>query len=113
MLHSIGVFLDLDPGHRRTSPCTCSRALWVMNLFGEVFGNASRSIIASGDSSRSTCPASVYHAPTFLVALIHFVPQLIILLVACLIADGPDPERFLRRWWWARPWWRPSPGTVG
>lgn len=58
----------------------------VINLFGEVFGNATRSI--TGNSalvSKIYLPSQLFPWSSMIVALVHFVPQLLVLVVGALL----------------------------
>lgn len=93
---AMGVFLDLNRGIENFAVYLFS-GIVVMNLFGEVFGNASRSVVSNGGLLKKIyLPRQLFPVSNLLVALIHFVPQLIILLIACLITGwSPDLKQFL------------------
>ncbi|MDO5661982.1 MAG: ABC transporter permease [Brachybacterium sp.] len=58
----------------------------VINLFGEVFGNATRSITANAPLvSKIYLPSELFPWSSMIVALVHFVPQVVVLVVGALI----------------------------
>ena len=82
---AMGVFLDLNRGIENFAVYLFS-GIVVMNLFGEVFGNASRSVVANGGLLKKIyLPRQLFPVSNLLVAFVHFVPQLVILLLACLL----------------------------
>jgi len=82
---AMGVFLDLNRGIENFAVYLFS-GIVVMNLFGEVFGNASRSVVANGGLLKKIyLPRQLFPVSNLLVAFIHFVPQLVILLLACFV----------------------------
>lgn len=88
---AMGVFLELNRGIENFAVYLFS-GIVVMNLFGEVFGNASRSIVANGGLLKKIyLPRQLFPVSNLLVALVHFVPQLAILLIACF-ATGWRPD---------------------
>lgn len=93
---AMGVFLDLQRGLENFAIYLFS-GIVLMNLFGEVFGNASRSITGNGGLLKKIyLPRQLFPVANVFVALVHFVPQLVILLVACLAAGWhPDFKQFL------------------
>ncbi|PZP27030.1 MAG: sugar ABC transporter permease [Kocuria rhizophila] len=88
---AMGVFLELNRGIENFAVYLFS-GIVVMNLFGEVFGNASRSIVANGGLLKKIyLPRQLFPVSNLLVAFVHFVPQLAILLIACF-ATGWRPD---------------------
>lgn len=88
---AMGVFLELNRGIENFAVYLFS-GIVVMNLFGEVFGNASRSIVANGGLLKKIyLPRQLFPVSNLLVAFVHFVPQLAILLLACF-ATGWRPD---------------------
>ncbi len=58
----------------------------VINLFNEGFGNATSSIVDNGSLVKKIyLPRELFPVASIIVAFIHFLPQLAILLVICLI----------------------------
>src|SRR5699024_7417074 len=58
----------------------------VVNLFGEVFGNATRSITGNQALvSKIYLPSELFPWASMIVALVHFLPQLLVLVVGALL----------------------------
>lgn len=58
----------------------------LMNLFNEAFGNATRSILENGALVQKIyLPRELFPLATVIVALVHFLPQVAILFVVCLL----------------------------
>ncbi|WP_431696334.1 ABC transporter permease [Kocuria rhizophila] len=93
---AMGVFLDLNRGIENFAVYLFS-GIVVMNLFGEVFGNASRSVVANGGLLKKIyLPRQLFPVSNLLVAMIHFVPQLAILLLACFLTGWhPGPKQLM------------------
>lgn len=82
---ALGVFLKLNKGTPAYAVYLFS-GIVVINLFGEVFGNATRSI--TGNQALVTkiyLPAQLFPWSSMIVALVHFVPQLLVLVVGALL----------------------------
>lgn len=64
----------------------------VVNLFTEILGNATRSIVANGPLVRKIfLPRPLFPVASVLVALVHFLPQLLILAGGAVVAGWrPD-----------------------
>ncbi|WP_062381565.1 ABC transporter permease [Demequina pelophila] len=64
----------------------------VINLFSEILGNATRSVVGNGALVRKIfLPRQLFPLSSVLVALVHFLPQLVILVVGALISGWrPD-----------------------
>ena len=64
----------------------------VINLFTEILGNTTRSIVQNGPLVRKIfLPRQLFPLSSVLVALVHFVPQLVILLVGAVVVGWrPD-----------------------
>lgn len=57
----------------------------IINLFLEGFGNATDSIVANGSLVKKIyLPRELFPVAAIIVALIHFLPQMLILLLICL-----------------------------
>lgn len=65
----------------------------VINLFSEILGNATRSVIQNGALiNKIYLPRQLFPASSVLVALVHFVPQLVVLIGgAALVGWRPGP----------------------
>lgn len=82
---ALGIFLQLS----RDTPAYAVylfSGIVVINLFGEVFGNATRSI--SGNAalvSKIYLPGELFPWASMIVALVHFLPQLLVLVIGALL----------------------------
>lgn len=82
---AMGVFLGLERGIDNYAIYLFS-GIVVINLFTESFGNASRSIVGNGGLIKKIyLPRELFPASTLWVAVVHFIPQVIVLLVACVL----------------------------
>ncbi len=65
----------------------------VINLFSEILGNATRSIVQNGPLVRKIfLPRQLFPVSSVFVALVHFLPQVAILIVGALFTGWrPDP----------------------
>jgi ABC-2 type transport system permease protein len=93
---AMGVFLELNKGTPAYAVYLFS-GIVVVNLFGEVFGNATRSITGNGALvSKIYMPSQLFPWASMLVALVHFLPQLLVLLVGALLNGWlPSPTAAL------------------
>ncbi|MGP9693875.1 ABC transporter permease [Brachybacterium sp. AOP25-B2-12] len=83
---ALGVFLQMSKGTPAYAVYLFS-GIVVVNLFGEVFGNATRSISGNGALvAKIYLPSQLFPWSSMIVALIHFVPQMLVLIVGALIA---------------------------
>lgn len=90
---AMGVFLGLNKGLENYAIYMFSGII-VMNLFGEVFGNASRAMVNNaGLIKKIFLPRELFPASSLLVAWVHFLPQVLILVVVNLIV-GWHPTWF-------------------
>ena len=82
---ALGIFLQLS----RDTPAYAVylfSGIVVINLFGEVFGNATRSITGNQALvSKIYLPSQLFPWASMIVALVHFVPQLLVLIVGALL----------------------------
>jgi len=92
---AMGVFLELNRGVEYFAIYLFS-GIVVINFFSEAFGNATRTLIWNAQLIKKIyLPRELFPVSAIYVAVVHFVPQLIVLLVAC-VAVG----------------WRPTPMGV-
>ena len=88
---ALGVFLNL----RETIPdyaVYLFSGMIVVNLFSESLANATRSVVGNADLVKKIyLPRELFPVASVWVAVVHFVPQLVVLLVGALIA-GWRPE---------------------
>ncbi|MFT8396441.1 ABC transporter permease [Propionibacterium sp.] len=81
---AMGVFLGLNKGLENYAIYMFS-GIVVMNLFGEVFTNASRSIVGNGGLIKKIyLPRELFPVSSLWVAWIHFLPQVAILVAVNL-----------------------------
>lgn len=82
---AMGVFLQLQ----RDTPAYAVylfSGIVVVNLFGEVFGNATRSITGNQALvSKIYLPSELFPWASMIVALVHFLPQLVVLVIGALL----------------------------
>ncbi|MCG7426866.1 ABC transporter permease [Helcobacillus sp. ACRRO] len=82
---ALGVFLQLN----RSMPAYAVylfSGIVVINLFGEVFGNCTRSISSNAPLvSKIYLPSELFPWSSAVVAIIHFIPQLLVLTVGALV----------------------------
>lgn len=88
---ALGVFLGLNKGMGNYAVYLFSGII-AMNFFNEAFGNAARSIVGNGNLIKKIyLPRELFPASSLWVAFIHFVPQVVVLLIACLLTGWrPD-----------------------
>ncbi|WP_286966535.1 MULTISPECIES: ABC transporter permease [Arsenicicoccus] len=69
----------------------------MVNFFNEVFGNTTKSIVWNADLVKKIyLPRELFPVASVWVAFVHFVPQLVVLLVGALIAGWrPGPLNLL------------------
>ncbi|MEH0111025.1 ABC transporter permease [Tersicoccus sp. MR15.9] len=80
---ALGVFLGLNKG-MANYPVYLFSGIVLINFFGEAFGNGARAMVANGALIKKIyLPRELFSVSTVWVALIHFLPQLLILLIAC------------------------------
>jgi ABC-2 type transport system permease protein len=89
---AMGVFLGLNKGMPNYAVYLFS-GIAVMNFFNEAFGNAARSVVGNGQLIKKIyLPRELFPVSSLWVAGIHFVPQLVVLLAACLVVGWiPGP----------------------
>lgn len=59
----------------------------IINLFSEVLGNATRSVVANGALvNKIYLPRQMFPVSSVQVALVHFVPQLVVLMIGAIVA---------------------------
>ncbi len=93
---AIGVFLRLNESVEDFAVYLFS-GIVAINYFSEAFGNATRSIVGNGALVKKIyLPRELFPVSSLWVAMVHFFPQLLVLMVGALIAG-----------------WRPSIGEIG
>lgn len=79
---AFGVFLQLDRGIENFAVYLFA-GLIIVNLFSEGFGNATRSIVDNAALVKKIyLPRELFPVASVIIALIHFLPQLLILIIA-------------------------------
>lgn len=93
---ALGVFLELNKGMPAYAVYLFS-GIVVVNLFGEVFGNCTRSITGNQALvSKIYLPSELFPWSSMIVALVHFVPQILVLTVGALLYGWiPSPTALL------------------
>lgn len=89
---AMGVFLGLNKGVDNYAVYLFS-GIVVMNYFNEAFGNAARSIVGNGHLIKKIyLPRELFPVSSLWVAVVHFVPQAIVLLLAAVVTGWrPGP----------------------
>ncbi|WP_022893610.1 ABC transporter permease [Agromyces subbeticus] len=79
-----GIFLDLNRGIPGF-PVYLFSGIIVINLFNEAFSNATKSIVDNAPLVKKIfLPRELFPVATVIVAFVHFLPQVLILLLVCL-----------------------------
>ena len=88
---AMGLFLGLERGMQNYAIYLFSGMI-VINFFSEGFSNGAKAMVVNGALIKKIyLPRELFSVSTIWVALIHFVPQIAVLLVACLFAGwSPD-----------------------
>lgn len=82
---AMGVFLGLNRGMSNYAIYLFS-GIAAMNFFNETFGNAARSIVGNGHLIKKIyLPRQLFPVSALWVAVVHFFPQVVVLVVACLL----------------------------
>lgn len=87
---ALGIFLNMEqsPGNPSGLPnyaIYLFSGIVLINFFTEALGNASRSIVGNGGLIKKIyLPRQLFPVASVWVSGVHFVPQILILLVACL-----------------------------
>lgn len=81
---AMGVFLGLNRNMENFAVYLFA-GIVLINFFSEIFGNASRSITGNGGLLKKIyLPRQLFPVSNLFVALVHFIPQIVILVVAAL-----------------------------
>ena len=87
---ALGIFLNLEqsdrnPGGLPNYAIYLFSGIVLINFFTEALGNASRSIVGNGGLIKKIyLPRQLFPVASVWVSGVHFVPQIVILIVACL-----------------------------
>lgn len=89
---AMGVFLQLNKGAENYAIYLFA-GMALINFFTESFGNASRSIVGNGGLIKKIyLPRELFPVSSLWVAVVHFLPQVVVLLAACLFVGWtPSP----------------------
>lgn len=83
---ALGVFLELNRGTEDYAVYLFS-GIVVINFFGEGFSNATRSVVGNAALIRKIyLPRELFPVSSLWVSAVHFLPQLVVLLIGALIA---------------------------
>ena len=93
---AMGLFLGLNRGLENYAVYLFSGII-LMNLFNESFRNAARSIVENYNLIKKIyLPRELFPVSSLWVAIVHFVPQLVVLLIACFVVGWrPGPLNLL------------------
>ncbi|WP_018134210.1 ABC transporter permease [Acaricomes phytoseiuli] len=92
---ALGVFLGLERSPRNPEglhnyAIYLFSGIILVNFFTEALGNAARSIVGNGGLIKKIyLPRELFPVASVWVSAVHFLPQLVILLGACLIVGWP------------------------
>ncbi|MDY3048870.1 MAG: ABC transporter permease [Rothia sp. (in: high G+C Gram-positive bacteria)] len=88
---AMGLFLGLERGMQNYAIYLFSGMI-IINFFSEGFSNGAKAMVVNGALIKKIyLPRELFSVSTIWVALIHFVPQILVLLLACFIAGwSPD-----------------------
>lgn len=88
---ALGLFLGLERGLSNYAIYLFS-GIVLINFFSEALGNAARSIVNNGGLIKKIyMPRELFPVASVWVSAVHFVPQVIVLLIACFVA-GWQPD---------------------
>ncbi|WP_237208357.1 ABC transporter permease [Rothia nasimurium] len=91
---AMGLFLGLERGMENYAIYLFSGMI-VINFFSEGFSNGAKAMVVNGALIKKIyLPRELFSVSTVWVALIHFVPQILVLLIACFFAGwSPDVKQ--------------------
>ncbi|MDY6051532.1 MAG: ABC transporter permease [Rothia sp. (in: high G+C Gram-positive bacteria)] len=91
---AMGLFLGLERGMQNYAIYLFS-GMVVINFFSEGFSNGAKAMVVNGALIKKIyLPRELFSVSTIWVALIHFVPQIVVLLLACIFAGwSPDVKQ--------------------
>ncbi|GGH59438.1 transport permease protein [Rothia aerolata] len=88
---ALGIFLGLEKGLQNYSVYLFSGII-VINFFSECFSNGARAFVVNGALIKKIyLPRQLFSLSTIWVGIIHFLPQILVLIVACF-AVGWHPD---------------------
>lgn len=91
---ALGIFLGLEKGLQNYSVYLFSGII-VINFFSECFSNGARAFVVNGALIKKIyLPRQLFSLSTIWVGIIHFLPQILVLVVACLFVGWtPDVQQ--------------------
>lgn len=88
---ALGIFLGLEKGLPNYSVYLFSGII-VINFFSECFSNGARAFVVNGALIKKIyLPRQLFSLSTIWVGFIHFIPQIVVLIVACFFV-GWTPD---------------------
>jgi ABC-2 type transport system permease protein len=89
---ALGIFLGMNR-NTENYPIYLFSGIVLVNYFNEALGNAARSIVGNGGLIKKIyLPRELFPVASVWVSAVHFVPQLVVLLIACVIGGwSPGP----------------------
>jgi ABC-2 type transport system permease protein len=96
---ALGVFMGLERSARNPDGLAnyavyLFSGIVLINFFSEALGNAARSIVNNGNLIKKIyLPRELFPVASVWVSAVHFFPQLVVLVIGCLIA-GWHPDMF-------------------
>jgi ABC-2 type transport system permease protein len=82
---ALGIFLGMNR-NTENYPIYLFSGIVLINFFNEALGNASRSIVGNGGLIKKIyLPRELFPVASVWVSAVHFVPQLVVLLIACVL----------------------------
>lgn len=93
---ALGIFLGLEKGLQNYSVYLFSGII-VINFFSECFSNGARAFVVNGALIKKIyLPRQLFSLSTIWVGIIHFLPQILVLIVACFVVGwSPDIKQIL------------------
>ncbi|WP_237188476.1 ABC transporter permease [Rothia nasimurium] len=93
---ALGIFLGLEKGLQNYSVYLFSGII-IINFFSECFSNGARAFVVNGALIKKIyLPRQLFSLSTIWVGIIHFLPQLLVLMVACFFVGWhPDLKQIL------------------
>ncbi|MDO4917592.1 MAG: ABC transporter permease [Rothia sp. (in: high G+C Gram-positive bacteria)] len=93
---ALGIFLGLEKGLPNYSVFLFSGII-VINFFAECFSNGAKAFVVNGALIKKIyLPRQLFSISTIWVGLIHFIPQILVLIVACFVVGWhPDLKQML------------------
>jgi ABC-2 type transport system permease protein len=89
---ALGIFLGMNR-NTENYPIYLFSGIVLINYFNEALGNAARSIVSNGGLIKKIyLPRELFPVASVWVSAVHFVPQMLVLLIACFIGGwSPGP----------------------